>query len=191
MAINFQIAISQEWEGQLTWNERDAMLDPLCNLGLAIWVPTGNSTYQIHWPSNWFMQNSYSLQPVGPLTHWSRVMHVYVSKLTTIGSDNGLAAGWRQTIIWTNAGILLIGPWGTDFSEICCEIHAFSFKKIHLKISSGKWQPFCLGLNKLMVCPFSDLRAEGCCHSLNTWLLLMSRERIISLWFQLRKPCPK
>ena len=28
-------------------------------------------------------------------------------------------------------------------------MHAFSFKKIHLKISSGKWEPFCLGLNVL------------------------------------------
>ena len=29
------------------------------------------------------------------------------------------------------------------------EIHTFSFKKIHLKISSGKWRPLCLGLNVL------------------------------------------
>ena len=28
-------------------------------------------------------------------------------KLTNIGSDNGLAPGRRQAIIWTNAGILL------------------------------------------------------------------------------------
>ena len=30
-------------------------------------------------------------------------------KLTIIGSDNGLSPGRRQAIIWTNAGILLIG----------------------------------------------------------------------------------
>ena len=29
------------------------------------------------------------------------------------------------------------------------EIHTFSFKKIHLKMSSGKWRPLCLGLNVL------------------------------------------
>ena len=29
---------------------------------------------------------------------------------TIIGSDNGLSPGWRQAIIWTNWGILLIGP---------------------------------------------------------------------------------
>ena len=29
-----------------------------------------------------------------------------------IGSDNGLSPGRRQAIIWTNAGILLIGSLG-------------------------------------------------------------------------------
>ena len=36
--------------------------------------------------------------------------YVCISKLTTIGSDNGLLPGQRQAIIWTNTGILLIGP---------------------------------------------------------------------------------
>ena len=44
--------------------------------------------------------------------------HICVSKQTIIGSDNGLSAGRRQAIIWTNAGILLIGTLGTNFSEI-------------------------------------------------------------------------
>ena len=83
------------------------------------------------------------------LTHWGRVTPVCVGKLTIIGSDNGLSPGRRQTIIWTNAGILLIGPLGTNFSEIVVGIQAFSFKKIHLKMSSAKWRPFCLGLNVL------------------------------------------
>ena len=75
--------------------------------------------------------------------------HICVGKLTIIGSDNGLSPGRRQAIIWTNAGILLIGPLGTNFSEISIEIHTFSVKEMHLKISSGKWRPFCLGLNVL------------------------------------------
>ena len=83
------------------------------------------------------------------LTHWGRVTHICVSKLTIIGSENGLSPGRRQAIIWTNAEILLIGPLGTKFSEILIEIHTFSFKKMHLKMSSGKWRPFCLGLNVL------------------------------------------
>ena len=48
--------------------------------------------------------------------------HIYVNKLTTIGSDNGLSPDRRQAIIWTNAGILLIGLLGTNFSEIFIEI---------------------------------------------------------------------
>ena len=79
------------------------------------------------------------------LTHWGRVTHKCVSKLTIIGSDNGLSPGRRQAIIWTNAGILLIRPLGTNFSEI----YTLSFKKMHLEMSSGKWRPSCLGLNVL------------------------------------------
>ena len=62
--------------------------------------------------------------------------HICVSKLTNIGSDNGLSPGRRQAIIWINARILLIRPLGTNFSEISFEINTFSFKKLHLKMSS-------------------------------------------------------
>ena len=72
------------------------------------------------------------------LTHWGRVTHIYVSKLTIIGSDNGLSPSRRQAIIWTNAGLLLIQPSGKNFSEILVEIDVFSFKKMHLKMSSAK-----------------------------------------------------
>ena len=75
--------------------------------------------------------------------------HICVSKLTIIGSDNDLSPSRRQAIIWTNNGVLLIRILGTNFSNILSEIHAFSFKKMHLKMSSAKWRPFCLGLNVL------------------------------------------
>ena len=81
--------------------------------------------------------------------------HVCVGNLAIIGSDKGLSPGRRQAIILTSAGILLIGPLGANFSEILIEIHTISFKKIHLKMSSGKWRPFCLGLNELKSCPFA------------------------------------
>ena len=83
------------------------------------------------------------------LTHWGRVTHICVSEIIIIGSDNGLSPGRRQAIIWTNAGILLIGPWGTNFSEILIGVHTFSFKKIHLNMFSAKCRPFCLCLNVL------------------------------------------
>ena len=84
------------------------------------------------------------------LTHWGQVTHKCVGNPAIIGPDNGLSPGRRQAIIWINAGILLIGPWGTNFSEILIGIHTFSFKKIHLKMSSGKCRPPCLGLNVLI-----------------------------------------
>ena len=82
------------------------------------------------------------------LTHWGRVTHICVSKLTIIVSDNGLSPGRRQAIIWTNDGILSIRTFRTHFSEIVSEINTFSFKKMHFKMS-GKWRPSCLGLNVL------------------------------------------
>ena len=98
-----------------------------------------------YWPSfSWILCASY-----GRLTHWGRVTHICFSKLTIIGSDNGLSPGRRQAIIWTNAGVLLIGPIGTNLSEILITIHTFSFKKMHLKMSCGKCRPFWLGLNVL------------------------------------------
>ena len=75
--------------------------------------------------------------------------HICVSNLTATGSDNVLSPGRRQSIIWTNAGILLIGPLGTNFSEILIEILTFSFTKMRLKVSSAKRRPFCLGLKVL------------------------------------------
>ena len=86
------------------------------------------------------------------LPHWGRVTHVCVGKPTTIGSDNGLSAARRQATIRTNAGVLLIRPLGTNFGEILFRIRMFSFKKMHLKISSAKWRTFCLGHNMIHTC---------------------------------------
>ena len=83
------------------------------------------------------------------LTHWGRMTHICVSRLTITGSDNGLSPGRRQAIIWTNAGILLIGPLWTNFSENLIEILTFSYTKMRLKVSSAKWRPFGLGLDEL------------------------------------------
>ena len=87
---------------------------------------------------------------------------ICVGKLAIIGSDNDLSPGWRQAIIWTNVGILLIGPLGINLSEVLIRSHTFSFKKMHLKMPSAnqnssilkmpsaKWHPLCLSLNALM-----------------------------------------
>ena len=96
-----------------------------------------------------FYWSIYASLGLAELTHWGQVTDICVSKLTIIGSDNGLSPDLRQAIIWTNSGILLIGPLGTNFSEILIEILTFSLKKMHLKVSSGKRRPFCLSLNVL------------------------------------------
>ena len=95
--------------------------------GFGSWNPSSFSIVSWHWDG---FGNSI-------LTHWGRVTHICVSELTIISSDNGLLPGRRQAIIWTNAGILLIRPLGTNFSEILIEIYTFSYTKIHLKLSSG------------------------------------------------------
>ena len=99
----------------------------------------------LHWPLGNHMIAELSTW----LTHWGWVTHICVGNLTIIGSDNGLSPERRQAIIWTIAGILLIGPLGTNFSEIFIEIQTFSFKKIRLKMSSAKCASFHHGLNVL------------------------------------------
>ena len=93
-----------------------------------------------------------------------RVTHICVGKLTIFGSDNGLSLERRQAIIWTNAGILLIGPLGTNFSELLIEIQTFSLKKIRLKMSSAKCCSFHLGINifrQLRMCSLLTLRSAS------------------------------
>ena len=110
----------------------------------------------IHWPSIikiclniTYLKFHTNIPGANVLTHWGRVTHICVNKLTIIGSDNGLPPGQHHAIICTDAGLLLIGPLGTNFSEILIEILIFSFKKMRLKVSSAKRWPFCLGLNVL------------------------------------------
>ena len=115
--------------------------------------------------------------------------HICVGKLTIIGSDNGLSPERRLAIIWTNAGILLIGPFGTNFSEILIEIQPFSLKKIRLKMSSAKCS-FRLGLNVLKECVYTKWPATVMTHS---WSEAMSHNfsfmkdspNIIRLWIPL------
>ena len=71
---------------------------------------------------------------------WIKISLKFVSK----GSINNIPAS-----LCTNAGILLIGRLGTNFSEILIEIYKLSLKKMLLKMLSGKWEPSCLGLDVL------------------------------------------
>ena len=70
------------------------------------------SSYVVYLLKIWFHHQWIAIS----LTHWGRVTHICIGKLTIIGSDNGLSPEQRQAIIWTNAGILLIWPLGTNFN---------------------------------------------------------------------------
>ena len=107
----------------------------LCTMNKPIQISTETGLYKFHF----ITINSLRLSG----------NYICVSKLTIIGSDNGLSPGRRQAIIWTNAGILLIQSIGKNFNEILSEIHTFSYKKMHMKMSSAKWWSFCLRLNVL------------------------------------------
>ena len=58
------------------------------------------------------------------LNHWGRVTHICVSELTIIGSNNGLLPERHQAIIWTNAGILLIGQTSMKFQSQFKHFHS-------------------------------------------------------------------
>ena len=86
-----------------------------------------------------------------PSTHWGRVTHICVSKLTIIGSDNGLSPGRRQAIIWTNAGILLIWTFRNKlqwnfkrYSDIFVEENAF--ENVIWKMAAILSRPQCVNL---------------------------------------------
>ena len=75
--------------------------------------------------------------------------HICGSKITIIGSDNGLSPCRCQASHYLNQCWNIVHSNLRNFSEILSEIHTFSIKKMYFKMSSGKWLPFCLDLNEL------------------------------------------
>ena len=59
-----EIAVSQDWEARLTWNERDVNW-------IWCWMHNGIDLGPIHRPINGSIWNSYSFQPVGQLMGYS------------------------------------------------------------------------------------------------------------------------
>ena len=139
------------------------------------------------------------------LTHWGRVTPICVGEIIIIGSDNGLSPDRCQAIIWTNAGLLSIEPLQTYFSENLIKIQPFSLKKMHMKMSSAKWRPSCLGLNALTQCGFVTQMApsvlvnigsgngvlhDGKSHYLNEWGLIVNwptETNFSNIWIKMHK----
>ena len=80
----------------------------------------------------------------------------------SISSGNGLSPIRRQAITWTNVHLLSIGPLGANFNEILTKIRNFSLKKMHLKISSAKWRPYCPRGDELTTINATILASWGC-----------------------------
>ena len=126
----------------------EIIVAPICTVSFVAWVGYQHRRMNMT-TAYWSVSKGYTkiLYRAQFLTHWGRMTHKCADNITIIGSDNGLSPGRRQAITWTNAGILSIGPLGTNFSENLIEILTFSFTKMRLRVSSAKWRPFCLGLN--------------------------------------------
>ena len=108
----------------------------------------GDADYWFVTISNLFIIASESLLAcLGAIqwSHWARVTHICVSEITSIGSDNCLSPD--QAIIWIDDEIFLRWPLETSFRKNVIEVHTFALMKMHLKMSSGKCRPFCLGFN--------------------------------------------
>ena len=73
---------------------------------------------------------------------------ICVSKLVIIGLDNGLLPGQHQPIVWTNAGLLLITPLGSNFSEILIDFYIFiqenAFENVIRKFAAILSRPHCI-----------------------------------------------
>ena len=91
--------------------------------------------------------------------------------------------GRRQAIIWTNAGILLTGPLGTNFNDILIWIQTFSFKRMHLKVSYAKWRPFCLGLNVLKIGHWDSSHSIGCQVDMPYWIWWITHKLTRLFWY--------
>ena len=113
------------------------------HLKIASYIP--KNTIQ---SKSYFNLYSLSLNCAFFLSRSGWVMHICISKLIIIDSDNGSSSRQHQAIIWTNVGMLLIWSSITNFSVILTEIYIFSFKEMHLLL--GKWWPFCLNLKMLI-----------------------------------------
>ena len=112
-------------------------LQNVCVSLFLIWGHKGTALPGHQQPCYWLVIINSS--PPGAPVNW-----------VSIGSDNGLLPSQHQAIIWTNVGLLSIGPLGTNMSEFFIKIQNFSFMKMLLKISAAKWRPFCPGGDELM-----------------------------------------
>ena len=136
----------------IIWTNTLLTIGPLETHSCQTWIKIQYFPWdEMHLKSRLQNVGRFVYQCINVLTHWGLVTHICVGNLTNTGSNNGFSPGGRQAIILTNAGIMLIGTLGTNFNGILIKIQTFSFKIIHLKMSSGKWRSSCLAINVLTI----------------------------------------
>ena len=82
----------------------------------------------------------------------------------------------------------------SKFKDISIEIHIFSFKKIHFNMSSGRWRPFCLGLDVLIqISRYTlgvtqqNLSKVTHCGKMGTKIKIWTPECLINAWHIVRQ----
>ena len=107
-------------------------------------------------------------------THWGRVTHICVSKLTIMGPDNGLSPGRHHHLnqCWNNVNSTLGNKLQWNLNRNSNNfIHENAFESV-----VWKWRPFCLGPNEF-----------GCLH-LGQWP--MTYLMTLSDWTMSCQPWP-
>ena len=137
--------LSAVWHKAIIWtNAASLSIGPLVTNSSEIWIPKFSfKKMHLNMSSAKCQQFCSSLNM---LTHWGRATHICVSKLTIIGSDNGLSPDRRQAIIWTNAGLLFIGPLGNRNSNIFIQENAF--ESVVCKTAAILSRPQCVKMVK-------------------------------------------
>ena len=110
-------------------------------------------------------------------THWDRVTHIWVSKLTVDGSDKPTR---RQAILGTSDGIV---NWTIRNSVILIKSYIFRFKIVHLKMPSGNLRlehlsrPQCVTAAVLAEAIFSIRPGE-----MTKWLIAIYQDRYMGTY---------
>ena len=79
----------------------------------------------MHYLAQWWLIGNWTSDNKLRFFNSSHPSAAYLWIIVSIDSDNGLSPIRRQAIIWTNAGLLSIGPLGTNFSEILIKTQHF------------------------------------------------------------------
>ena len=119
------------------------------------------------------LKYSIFLEGQDTLTQLGRVTHTCVSKLTIIGSDNGLSPGRLHAIIWDIAGILLSGPLGTNLSKLLSEIRTSHSRRCIWKCRLRNGDNF-VSASCVMIQPFSVLELPIICYLFHECMHLSS-----------------